>query len=150
MLERRKKRQNIKKRNGKLALFSLLCGEGAVLHSLWDLSPLIKDLTWATAMKAWSPNQWTARQLLIFLLINVLMYRIASCLIKIRFHFLGFYGPFMQTFILAFITFSIVVHISSLSNFLRSLREGPCFIKVLLSQNTKISSSKAIEQYSIQ
>lgn len=149
-MKRRKKRQDIKKRNEKLASFPLLYGEGAVLHSLWDLSPPIKDLTWATAMKARSPNQWTARQLLIFLLTNVLMYRIASCLIKIWFHLLGFYRPFMQTFILTFITFSIVVHISSLSNFLRSLREGPCFIKVLLSPNTKISSSKAIEQYSIQ
>ena len=34
----------------------------AALHSLWDLSSLTRDRTHTTAVKAWSPNHWTARE----------------------------------------------------------------------------------------
>ena len=35
----------------------------ATWHGLWDLSSLTRDWTWATAVKAPSPNHWTAREL---------------------------------------------------------------------------------------
>ena len=35
----------------------------AMLQGLWDLSSLTRDRTWALAVKAQSPNHWTAREL---------------------------------------------------------------------------------------
>ena len=35
----------------------------AMLRDLWDLSFPTRDQTWALAVKAQSPNHWTAREL---------------------------------------------------------------------------------------
>ena len=34
----------------------------ATLHGLWDLSSLTRDWTWAPAVRAPSPNHWTAKK----------------------------------------------------------------------------------------
>ena len=33
-----------------------------MLSGLQDLSSPTRDLTWATSVKAWSPNHWSARE----------------------------------------------------------------------------------------
>ena len=35
----------------------------AMLNALWDLSSLTRDLTGPSAVKAQSPNHWTAREI---------------------------------------------------------------------------------------
>ena len=58
------------------SLFFWLCPTG-----LWDLSSLTRDCTRPSAVRAHSPNHWTARELLVFLLIDVfkhLMFKVVT------------------------------------------------------------------------
>ena len=47
----------------KNAIFFSFLSFLAMLRGLWDLSSLTGDRTWALAVKAQSPNHWTAREL---------------------------------------------------------------------------------------
>ena len=51
----------------------------ALQHSLWDLSPLIRDWTWAMVVKVQSPNHWTTREFPMIVFCIKAFLRIISC-----------------------------------------------------------------------
>ena len=62
----------------------------AELCSLWDLSSLTRDQTEAPAVKAPSPNPWTARELPVPIYYEVVLLRMHEPHFAIRPHFLLF------------------------------------------------------------
>ena len=66
---------------------------------LWDLSSPTRDWTWAPAVKAWSPNHWTARDYLSGIFMS--FHKVEHLFIYLS----HFYFPFCEISVILFIHF---------------------------------------------